>query len=115
MRVGGLEYIEFHVYNVCVYFQSDAVGAMLRAQADAGRVVAAICAAPIALAAHRIAPATTVTSHPSVQKRLVDAGELRWDGDLKCTCVYVCVSIQFSRSFQATHIRSSAWWSPATW
>ncbi len=47
---------------------SRAVGALLAdQQLAAGRVVAAICAAPAALAAHGIAPGTRMTSHPSVR------------------------------------------------
>ncbi|HHL39911.1 MAG TPA: DJ-1/PfpI family protein [Deltaproteobacteria bacterium] len=47
------------------------VGAMLRRHADAGALVAAICAAPTVLAAAGVIRGRTVTCHPSV------AGELR--------------------------------------
>jgi protein DJ-1 len=46
---------------------SAGVGAVLRAQADAGRLVAAICAAPSALAAHGIGAGAAMTCHPSVR------------------------------------------------
>uniref|UniRef100_A0A914ZKL3 D-lactate dehydratase n=1 Tax=Parascaris univalens TaxID=6257 RepID=A0A914ZKL3_PARUN len=53
---------------------SDEVGGVLKKQQEAGRIVAAICAAPIALKSHGIAPGTLVTSHPSVRQKLVDGG-----------------------------------------
>ena len=46
------------------------VGALLRTHAAAGRLVAAICAAPAALAAHEVAANRAVTSHPSVRAAL---------------------------------------------
>lgn len=46
------------------------VGQLLRTQAEAGATVAAICAAPIALAAHGLARGERITSHPSVRGRL---------------------------------------------
>ncbi|MFH4976031.1 hypothetical protein AB6A40_002740 [Gnathostoma spinigerum] len=53
---------------------SDEVGGVLRAQHEAGRLIAAICAAPIALKTHNIAPGTLVTSHPCMKQKLVDGG-----------------------------------------
>lgn len=53
---------------------SDEVGAVLRAQHDAGRFVACICAAPIALKSHGIAPGIQLTSHPSVKQKLIEGG-----------------------------------------
>jgi protein DJ-1 len=50
--------------------ESPEVGSRLRAQYSSGRLVAAICAAPLALEAHGIAPGATITSHPSVRERL---------------------------------------------
>ena len=57
--------------------QSPAVGDCLRAQWDGGGLVAAICAAPIALHAHGIAPGHAITSHPSVREKLGDAYPLK--------------------------------------
>ncbi|PAV86982.1 hypothetical protein WR25_24219 [Diploscapter pachys] len=51
----------------------EGVGSLLREQHEKGKLVAAICAAPIALKSHKI-PADLVTSHPSVQKQLEEAG-----------------------------------------
>jgi protein DJ-1 len=51
---------------------SSAVGAVLQQQVAAGRLIGAICAAPIALAAHGIAPGTTITCYPSMRDRLTD-------------------------------------------
>jgi protein DJ-1 len=45
---------------------SPVVGRLLRDQAEAGRIVAAICAAPIALAAHGVFAGRRMTCHPSV-------------------------------------------------
>lgn len=55
-------------------FQSNEVGTILRAQHESGRYIAAICAAPIALKSHGIAPGILVTSHPSVKTKLVEGG-----------------------------------------
>jgi protein DJ-1 len=55
--------------------ESEAVGALLRAQESAGRWVAAICAAPIALESHRVFEGRRMTSHPSVRAMLEDWGE----------------------------------------
>ena len=51
------------------------VGSVLCAQHAAGRYIAAICAAPIALKAHNIAPGALVTSYPSVKEVMVGAGK----------------------------------------
>jgi len=55
--------------------KSPKVGSLLRAQESAGRYVAAICAAPIALKAHGVFQHRQLTSHPSVQRELEDWGE----------------------------------------
>lgn len=55
---------------------SAAVGERLRAQAEAGRVVAAICAAPIALAAHGLFKGKRMACHPSVNDVVAAHGEL---------------------------------------
>ncbi|WP_234022795.1 DJ-1 family glyoxalase III [Sorangium cellulosum] len=53
-----------------------AVGERLRAQAQAGRAVAAICAAPIALAAHGLFQGRKMACHPSVNDVVSAHGEL---------------------------------------
>ncbi len=55
---------------------SELVGRVLGEQWSAGRMVAAICAGPTALAAHDIAKGSTITSHPSVRDRLKDDYEM---------------------------------------
>lgn len=55
--------------------QSNEVGTLLRAQEHSGRWVAAICAAPIALRAHKVFERRRLTSHPSVRSMLEDWGE----------------------------------------
>lgn len=45
---------------------------MLKDQDTAGRVVAAICAAPMALAAHGIGKGKNVTIYPSMENHLVN-------------------------------------------
>ncbi|MDC0745000.1 DJ-1 family glyoxalase III [Polyangium mundeleinium] len=54
---------------------SPEVGALLRAQAEAGRLVAAICAAPIALAAHGVFAGRRMTCHPSVREIVARHGK----------------------------------------
>ncbi|XP_030387095.1 protein dj-1beta [Scaptodrosophila lebanonensis] len=51
---------------------SQIVGELLRAQEGDGRFIAAICAAPTALAAHGIACGKTLTSYPAMKKQLED-------------------------------------------
>lgn len=66
---------------------SPAAGEILRAQAASGRLVAAICAAPIALAAHGLFAGARMACHPSVtavvaaharhaDEPIVDAGQI---------------------------------------
>ncbi|VDP29536.1 unnamed protein product [Soboliphyme baturini] len=50
------------------------VGQILQEQESAGRLIAAICAAPIALKSHGIAKNNKVTSHPCVKKEMEDGG-----------------------------------------
>lgn len=52
---------------------SSLVGRHLKSQWQRGRIVAAICAAPIALLRHEIGKGLTVTSHPSVREQLEGA------------------------------------------
>jgi protein DJ-1 len=53
---------------------SEKVGALLRAQEQSGRWVAAICAAPAALRTHKVFEGRRLTSHPSVRPMLEDWG-----------------------------------------
>jgi DJ-1 family protein len=55
---------------------SKLVGKWLKAQWDRGGIVAAVCAAPIALLAHGIGRGLPITCHPSVRERLLDSYEL---------------------------------------
>lgn len=52
--------------------ESKAVGELLRTQESSGRIIAAICAAPTALAKHGIATGKSVTSYPAMKPQLVD-------------------------------------------
>lgn len=52
--------------------ESSDVGSILQEQEKSGRLVAAVCAAPIALASHKIFTGKNVTSHPSVKEKLGD-------------------------------------------
>ena len=66
---------------------SAAVGDLLRAQVEAGRTVAAICAAPIALRAHGVFEGSRMTCHPSVNEVVgghgrLTAGPVVTDGQL---------------------------------
>ncbi|XP_064537840.1 protein dj-1beta [Drosophila montana] len=51
---------------------SKAIGELLRNQESAGRLIAAICAAPTALAKHGIATGKSLTSYPAMKPQLVD-------------------------------------------
>jgi protein DJ-1 len=53
---------------------SQVVGSLLKKQQDRGALIACICAAPIALKSHGIAKGQCITSHPSVDKQLKEAG-----------------------------------------
>lgn len=46
------------------------VGEVLKAQESAGRFIAAICAAPLALSSHKIGLGKSITSYPSVKDKL---------------------------------------------
>lgn len=56
---------------------SPTVGELLRGQWRAGRLVAAICAAPSALVEHGIAPGAAMTCHPSVHEVVAAHGQHR--------------------------------------
>lgn len=51
------------------------MGDILRSQLSSGGCIAAICAAPIALAAHSIQKGATLTSFPGVRNKLEEAGK----------------------------------------
>lgn len=55
---------------------SEVVGRVLRRQWQEGRLIGAICAAPLALATHQIAKGTDITSFPGVRPRL--SGDYSW-------------------------------------
>lgn len=50
--------------------KSEKVGALLKDHEDNGKIIAAICAAPIAFAAHGVARGRRVTSYPSTRDKL---------------------------------------------
>nr|CAH7718780.1 unnamed protein product [Callosobruchus chinensis] len=54
---------------------SKEVGEMLKEQEQAGRLIAAICAAPTALKAHGIAIGKKVTSYPSMKAQMEEGGQ----------------------------------------
>ncbi|XP_065371310.1 protein dj-1beta [Calliphora vicina] len=68
--------------------ESAVVGEILKQQEAEGRIVAAICAAPTALAAHSICQGKSLTSYPSVKSQLeaiykyVDDQTVVQDGNL---------------------------------
>ncbi|KAH8418684.1 hypothetical protein KR222_009790, partial [Zaprionus bogoriensis] len=53
--------------------ESKAIGELLRSQESSGRLIAAICAAPTALAKHGIATGKSLTSYPAMKPQLVDS------------------------------------------
>ena len=52
----------------------ETVGLVLKKHSDAGKIVAAICAGPTAVAKHGIGNGKKVTSHPSVKSVMEEAG-----------------------------------------
>lgn len=52
------------------FVASSLVGEVLKAQESADRFIAAICAAPLALSAHKIGLGKSITSYPSVKDKL---------------------------------------------
>lgn len=52
------------------FIKSELVGGILKTQESSGRLIAAICAAPLALHAHKIALGKSLTSYPSVKDQL---------------------------------------------
>lgn len=59
------------------FADSKILGDLLRRQEHAGRGIAAICAAPLALARHGIGVGARLTAYPSCREEL--AGHGRWD------------------------------------
>ncbi|XP_013791316.1 glutathione-independent glyoxalase DJR-1.1-like, partial [Limulus polyphemus] len=53
---------------------SSVVKGVLQEQENSGRLIAAICAAPIALKSHGIGVKKSLTSHPSKQSEMEDGG-----------------------------------------
>lgn len=53
------------------FVASSLVGEVLKAQETADRFIAAICAAPLALRAHKIGLGKSITSYPSVKDKLI--------------------------------------------
>lgn len=58
------------------------LGAVLQSQQHAGRLIAAICAAPCALRAHSIGLGKRLTSYPAMKDQLADAYEYVDDQDV---------------------------------
>ncbi|CAJ0572746.1 unnamed protein product, partial [Mesorhabditis spiculigera] len=56
------------------YGECPEVGKLLHKYTDSDRFVAAICAAPDALRAHKISPGASVTAYPSVREGIEGAG-----------------------------------------
>ncbi|KAL3270550.1 hypothetical protein HHI36_021088 [Cryptolaemus montrouzieri] len=61
--------------------KSEEVGKLLKEQESAGRFIAAICAAPIALKAHGIGTGKNITSYPSVELQLTEGGSYIYKQD----------------------------------
>ncbi|XP_062622116.1 glutathione-independent glyoxalase DJR-1.1-like [Saccostrea cucullata] len=53
---------------------SSEVKSLLESQVENHKLIAAICAAPIALVSHKINPGSKVTSHPSVKGKMEEGG-----------------------------------------
>ncbi|MBK8254744.1 MAG: DJ-1/PfpI family protein [Polyangiaceae bacterium] len=56
--------------------ESSAVGALLREQEASGKIAAAICAAPTALAAHGVFAGRKLTAYPTVRDRIASHGSV---------------------------------------
>ncbi|KAK4878833.1 hypothetical protein RN001_011339 [Aquatica leii] len=57
------------------------LGQLLKEQETAGRIVAAICAAPTALNAHSIALGKSITSYPSVEAQVMQNAKYNYKTD----------------------------------
>ncbi|KFD51836.1 DJ-1 family protein [Trichuris suis] len=56
-----------------LFCKSEEVGKLLKKQEEEGRLIAAICAAPLALMTHKIAIGRSVTYHPAVTEQMEQA------------------------------------------
>lgn len=56
------------------FSSSEKVGSILKEQENSGRLIAAICAAPVALKAHNVCTNKKVTCYPSVKDQMVEGG-----------------------------------------
>ncbi|KAK9876124.1 hypothetical protein WA026_011241 [Henosepilachna vigintioctopunctata] len=61
--------------------KSEEVGKLLKEQDSAGRLIAAICAAPTALKAHGIGFGKNITSYPSVELQLTEGKNYTYKHD----------------------------------
>ncbi|XP_023224526.1 protein/nucleic acid deglycase DJ-1-like [Centruroides sculpturatus] len=61
--------------------ESNQVGSLLKEQQDAGRYIAAICAAPIALKSHGITVGKLLTSHPSKKEEMKEGDKYKYSED----------------------------------
>ncbi|XP_071453222.1 protein dj-1beta [Hetaerina americana] len=57
---------------------SEKVGNIIREQEKSGRLVAAICAAPIALKSHGVGTGKNLTSYPSVKEQMVSGDKYKY-------------------------------------
>uniref|UniRef100_A0A0N4ZR77 D-lactate dehydratase n=1 Tax=Parastrongyloides trichosuri TaxID=131310 RepID=A0A0N4ZR77_PARTI len=56
------------------FCESSTVGEILKAHEKDERIIAAICAAPTAISAHKISPGCNLTSYPCFSQQLIDNG-----------------------------------------
>ncbi|KAJ8956391.1 hypothetical protein NQ318_015129 [Aromia moschata] len=61
--------------------ESKAVGELLKQQEKAGKMIAAICAAPTALKAHGVALGKNVTSYPAMKPQMEEGGNYSYKED----------------------------------
>ncbi|KAF5304229.1 hypothetical protein FQR65_LT08036 [Abscondita terminalis] len=63
------------------FCESKELGQLLKQQEDAGRIVAAICAAPTALNTHSIGLGKDLTSYPSVEEQVMQNAKYNYKTD----------------------------------
>ncbi|KAK6617474.1 hypothetical protein RUM43_014483 [Polyplax serrata] len=63
------------------FAKSNVVGKLLKDQEESGRVIAAICAAPIALKAHKICLGKKLTGYPSVKDNLTEGDQYSYQSE----------------------------------
>ncbi|CDW56654.1 protein DJ 1 [Trichuris trichiura] len=61
-----------------LFCKSENVGKLLKKQEEEGRLIAAICAGPLALTTHKIATGRSVTCHPSVKEQMEQTGSHKY-------------------------------------